>query len=330
MATAEPGRKAPYGKDLRWRMVYQRLAMNLELADIASNLNVSISTVSRTIALFMKTGSVAPRKKICRINFCFTEEEELLIIGLIFEHPSMYLDEIVREIVDLLGIEVSLSTVCRLLKRYGITRKKVRQVAQQRCYTLRGMYIAHIYNFDLNMLVWLDETGTDKRDQLRKYGYALRGVTPHYHRLLSRGQRINAIACMCKEGLVALELVNGNVNGDIFYDFVRGCLIPNMQIFPNPHSVLIMDNCSIHHTDEVTSLLQNLGIVAMYLPPYSPDLMPLEESFSYVKNYLRRHDEVLQVISDPRDIINEAFLSISQEKFYAWIEHAGYNMQHTI
>ena len=76
---------------------------------------------------------------------------------------------------------------------------------------LRGMYITHIYNFDVNMLVWLDETGTDKRDQLRKYGYALRGDTPHYHRLLSRGQRTNAIACMCIEGIVALELVNGTV-----------------------------------------------------------------------------------------------------------------------
>lgn len=82
-------------------------------------------------------------------------------------------------------------------------------------------------------------------------------------------------ASMCMEGLVALELVDGNVNGDVFYDFVRGSLIPNM---PNPHSVLIMDNCSIHHTDEVTSLLQNAGLVTMYLPPYSPDLMPLEET----------------------------------------------------
>ena len=66
------------------------------------------------------------------------------------------------------------------------------QVAQQRCHMLRRMYIAHILNFEVNMFIWLDETGTDKQDQLRKYGYAIRGVTPHYHRLLTRGQRINA------------------------------------------------------------------------------------------------------------------------------------------
>ena len=47
-----------------------------------------------------------------------------------------------------------------------------------------------------NMFVWVDETGSDKRDNIRKYGYALRGVTPTYKRLLARGQRINALAVL--------------------------------------------------------------------------------------------------------------------------------------
>ena len=200
----------------------------------------------------------------------------------------------------------------------------MRQVAKQRCYLLRGKYVAHIYNFDSSMFVWLDETGTDKRGQLRKYGYALRGITPVYTRFISRGERMNAIASMSTEGIIALEIVKGSVNGDIFYDFLRGCLIPNMQSFPNPHSVLLMDNCSIHHTDKVTGLLKEAGIVTLYLPPYSPDLMPLEELFSYIKNYLRRHDELLQVVIDPRDIIKDAFYSITIENYHAWIHHAGY------
>ena len=236
----------------------------------------------------------------------------------------MFLDELASEIKRVLKIEVSLSTVCRLLKRYGIARKKIRQIAKQRCYSLRGMFFAHIVNFDVNMFVWLDESGTDKRDQFRKYGYALRGITPIYHRFFSRGERINAIACLSIESIVALELVKGSVNGVMFYDFLRGNLIPNMQPFPNPQSILIMDNCSIHHTEEVTRLLQSVGIVTIYLPPYSPDLMPLEESFSYVKNYLKRHDELLQVLPDSRDIIKEAFRSITKENSTAWIDHAGY------
>lgn len=325
-SSAEPDRKAPYSCDLRWRMVYQKIAMNFRAADIASNLNVSLSTVHRILLRFLRTGNVTPSKRYCKYNCSFTEEEELYIIGLVYDCPSMYLDEMACEIEKLLHVKVSLATICRLLKRYGITRKKIRQVALQRCYELRGMYMAHIFNFDVNMLVWLDETGTDKRDQLRKYGYALRGVTPNYHRALSRGQRINAIASMSADGIMALELVKGSVNGDIFFNFLRGNLIPNMYTFPDSRSVLIMDNCSIHHTQEVTELLQHAGIVTVYLPPYSPDLMPLEESFSCVKNYLRRHDDVLQAVPDPTDVIKEAFdSSLTRENCHAWIRHAGYN-----
>ena len=68
----------------------------------------------RTIALFLRTGSVLPQKRPCRKNFRFTEEEELYIIGLIFEYPAMYLDEIMCEIANFLEVEVSLFTVCRL------------------------------------------------------------------------------------------------------------------------------------------------------------------------------------------------------------------------
>jgi len=176
------------------------------------------------------------------------------------------------------------------------------------------------------MYVWLDETGTDKRDQLRKYGYAFRGVTPVYHRLLRRGDRINAIAAITSSGLLAVELTKATVNGDNFFDFIRSTLIPLMRPFDgvSPHSVLIMDNCSVHHVNEVREVLQQAGIIVLFLPPYSPDLNPLEEAFSYIKQYLRKHDELLQAIRDPRDVIMQAFHSITAEHCNSWISHASY------
>ena len=72
--------------------------------------------------------------------------------------------------------------------------------------------------------------------------------------------------------MIALELVSGSVNGDIFFDFVSSSLIPMMMPFNghNSRSVLIMDNCSVHHVNEVKCLLQQAGIITLYLPPYSP------------------------------------------------------------
>ena len=68
-------------------------------------------------------------------------------------------------------------------------------------------------------------------------------------RLLVHGKRVSAIAALSSQGLVALELIDGSVDGDAFIVFVRGSLIPEMNPFDgcSPTSVAVMENCSIHH-----------------------------------------------------------------------------------
>ena len=94
----------------------------------------------------------------------------------------------------------------------------------------------------------------------------------------------------------------------------------------NPHSILILDNCSVHHIPEVKHLLKQSGILAFFLPPYSPDLNPLEEAFSYVKAYmyLKRHDDILQSGISLREVIKAAFDSISELECNSWITDSGY------
>lgn len=186
--------------------------------------------------------------------------------------------------------------------------------------------MAQSFLFSRDMFVWVDETGANNRDHIRKYGYALRGMTPTCTRQLVRGKRTNAIVGLSSSGVMASEIISTSVNGDVFFDFLRGSLIPMMQPFDgrSPHSILVMDNCSIHHVAEVKDLLQEAGIVLLFLPPYSPDLNPIEEAFSYVKNYLRKHDELLQVITDPTDVIQAALDSITPNHCKGWIDHSGY------
>ena len=94
----------------------------------------------------------------------------------------------------------------------------------------------------------------------------------------------------------------------------------------NPHSVLILDNCSVHHIHEVKDLLHQAGIVVLYLPPYSPDLNPIEEAFNYVKSYLRKHDPILQSGVPIPTIIKAAFESITHDQCNAWITDSGYSL----
>ena len=183
------------------------------------------------------------------------------ISGILVENPSLYLKEICRKIYATTGVIVSESTVCRLLKRNGLTRKKIIQVARQRCTEYRGMFMADALQYPSNWLVFLDETGCDNRDHIRTHGYSFMGIPPVYHRFLSRGTRISAISAISQEGLLCYEFNNGTTNGDKFYDFIRGSMIAEMQPFPGENSVLIMDNCSIHHIQEVKNILEASGII---------------------------------------------------------------------
>ena len=310
-------------------MVYQRAGQKFKFSCIARNLNVALSTAHRIYNIFEDTGTVAPAPQPRREEQRkLSERNELHVVGFVLENPTMYLREVCDEIHDTLNINVSPPTICKLLKHYAIIRKKMMQVAKQRNNALRGAYIAQCSLLNPNMFVWLDETGSDRRDSIRKFGYGMRGMRVATCRLLSRGQRVNVIAAMAlNHGIIATGMTTSTVNGDTFFDFVRGTLLPNMLPFDgmNEKSILVMDNCSVHHIEPVITLLRQAGIVALFLPPYSPDLNPLEEVFSYVKGYFKKHDSILQYIPDPSDVIKDAFDSLTIAHCNAFIHHCGYN-----
>ena len=78
----------------------------------------------------------------------------------------------------------------------------------------------------------------------------------------------------------------------------------------NPRSILVLDNCSIHHVQQVKDLM-NTGILALYLP--------IEETFSFIKYYLRDHDEIWQATGDPKPLIKAAFEAVTTEHCNKWI-----------
>ena len=194
--SAEPGRKKPYSTDIQLRVVYQRIGMSRTFPEIAKNLNIAVSTAYRIYRQFEVSGDIAaptdaskPRPDLRVLN----EHSELIVVGLILENPTLYLHELCQTIQDVTSLSASQSTICRLLHRYGFTRKKVKQVALQRCYTLRGAFMAHCSLFSRDQVIWVDETGSNAKDHICKFGYAIRGCTPTTHRLLVRGERVNVV-----------------------------------------------------------------------------------------------------------------------------------------
>ena len=118
--SCEEKRTQAYSSDLRWRIVYQSLVLEKSSREIAKNLNVDQSTVSRTVRLFNEQGNVA--KKAYPANSGtqkFTDLDQLIILELIIDRSGIYLHELQQELVDETGTEVSTSTICRFLAKSG-------------------------------------------------------------------------------------------------------------------------------------------------------------------------------------------------------------------
>ena len=81
----------------------------------------------------------------------------------------------------------------------------------------------------------------------------------------------------------------------------------------NPHSVVILDDCSIHHVEEIVHMIQEVGALVHFLPPYSPDFNPIEEAFSKLKATLKLLDEEAEMGESPEDLVLSAFSFISKE-----------------
>ena len=87
---------------------------------------------------------------------------------------------------------------------------------------------------------------------------------------------------MTTRGIEDVCVCKGSVDGEVFQQFLCQCVLPIILPFDgnNPRSVIVMDNASIHHLERVCDIITGVGARLVFLPPYSPDLMPLEVLFS--------------------------------------------------
>ena len=92
----------------------------------------------------------------------------------------------------------------------------------------------------------------------------------------------------------------------------------------NPRSVVILNNASIHHCDGVVELIESTGALVIFLPPYSPDLNPIEETFASIKSYLMTHEDSIQSDNDLQEVMMHAFASVTAESCKAWFKDCGY------
>ena len=157
----------------------------------------------------------------------------MICLGTVIENPGIYLKEIKQKIYEETGTDVAESTLCRFLQNSGFTRQKMVTTAKQRNELLR-----HEFRYDMTvfkghpeLFVFVDETGTDRIDSMRKYAYILHGQPAVTSKLLTRGQRVSAIVGMPCRGILDFHTTTKTVCGSDFLHYVQEALLPHLQPF---------------------------------------------------------------------------------------------------
>ncbi|NKB46803.1 MAG: hypothetical protein GKR77_03355 [Legionellales bacterium] len=148
----------------------------------------------------------------------------------------------------------------------------------------------------------------------RAYGSQRANLSAPYH----RGHQITMIGAISIEKIEAALYGQWATNGEVFTHFLEQSLRPMLS----SNHVVVMDNVSFHKVQRVHELIQTAGARLVYLPPYHPELNPIEEMWSKIKNKLRQLSA--RTLSTFQIAIKKAFQDVTQSDLIGWFKHAGY------
>lgn len=174
-------------------------------------------------------------------------------------------------------------------------------------------------DIDPRKIVVIDESGADL-SMTNEYargqgGERVKAPKPHIS-----GSRFSIIGAIETTRIVAAMYVKSAVDINIFETFVEKFLNPKLE----PGKYVIMDNIGFHTNEKIVKLIESTGAIVVFLPPYSPDLSPIEKMWSKIKDFLKR--------SKPRsdaefhNSLANALYEVKEDDLHGWYEECGYNM----
>ncbi len=237
---------------------------------------------------------------------------------------DLTLDELVQELSIHHGLTVHRSSVGRLLHRLGLSHKKKTLMATEQN-RLDVELERHIWiNYRqpvmcnaLEKLVFIDETAL-KTNMVKSTGWAPKGEPLHSDVPFGHWNTQTFIAALRHNRLDAPWVINGPMNRGTFEHYIETQLAPTVS----KGDVVILDNLSSHKSPKAEQFLRARGAWFLFLPPYSPDMNPIEMAFSKLKALIRKaaarsYQELWQAVGKVCDLFTKA-------ECYNFFKAAGY------
>jgi transposase len=181
----------------------------------------------------------------------------------------------------------------------------------------RRTFLKAVRRLPADRLVFLDESGVHLAMH-RTHTWVKRG-TEYVERVpMNWGRTLTLLGAIRRTGWVVLQTMFATANADRFVAWLRRQLLPKLH----PGDVLVMDNLRAHHDARVAPLCRQHGVRVLYLPPYSPDLNPIEPGWALQKQYVRK--QAPRTTVELRRTARRARHRVTRQHCHRWYAHAGY------
>ena len=171
-------------------------------------------------------------------------------------------------------------------------------------------------------LVFIDESGTN-RAMTPRYGRAPRGERAVGSAPRNHGPNVTLLTALTPTGMGPALVVEGAADRPAFETYVRQLLVPSLR----PGQTVVLDNLSVHKSEEMRRLIEEAGCCLRFLPPYSPDFTPIEQAFAKIKHRLRQ--AAARTVDDLVAAIGEALDGVTDTDARGFFAHCGYPLPET-
>lgn len=261
-----------YSVDYRKRTIeYRQEGHTLE--ETSETFRVAISTIRKWEKQLREQGNLTtkvPERKHRKIPPDQLREY-------VAKHPDAYQAEIAKH------FGCSKSGIQKALAQQKITRKKKTTIYEEQNQQKVTDYKKETANISPEIIAYVDETGIDCY-LYREYGYAPRGQLVRAKIKGRKYARTGIVAAKMGDEIIAPCRYSGTMNHELFEDWFENYLIPELP----DKSVIVMDNATFHRKKQLNALAQKYGHTLIFLPPYSPELNPIEKFWAWLKATLRK------------------------------------------
>jgi transposase len=307
-----------YSLDLRVRILSGLLSHSIR--ETARIFGVSPNTVLLLKKQFIETGSLESRERKRDAPHLITPEGELYLQLLLCENVDLTLEELRDRYEDAYGVRVSIGTMFNTLKKLNITRKK-KTFSDPKKNTddvkrKKENYDQQLEKIEPEKRLYLDETGSCL-NMSPAYGRSKQGRPAYDEKPTYPGDTVSTLAILAEDGIKAKYTYSMALTAVLFIAYLDVYVLPILKA----GQTLIMDNHPVHHAKIVSEFLHKNNVKFLYLPPYSPELNPIEEAFSKIKHFIKKHKP--RKLDRLLTVINKAFETITDKDIYGYFNHAA-------